>query len=151
MYSKDRNINYLTKAFMNLGCKRKEGRPLLIGTISNGSYTKSFPQNHYSVGLIQLTRAGGSPVLNPTIATLDIAAMVRTRFAGTKLTIDIPVSGRYAVALYSQNGQRVKSLYQDGPGKKEVSLKGLSAGAYILECVGRTGITTRQIMVGTGR
>jgi xylan 1,4-beta-xylosidase len=120
-------------------------------TISNGSYTKSFPQNHYSVGLIQLTRAGGSPVLNPTIATLDIAAMVRTRFAGTKLTIDIPVSGRYAVALYSQNGQRVKSLYQDGPGKKEVSLKGLSAGAYILECVGRTGITTRQIMVGTGR
>jgi xylan 1,4-beta-xylosidase len=120
-------------------------------TISNGAYAKSFTQNHYSAGLIQLTRVGGSPVLNPTNATVDFNAMVRTRFAGNKLSIDLRTPGRYAVTLYSQNGRRVKSLHQDGPAMREVSLEDLSAGAYLLECVGRSGKTTRQIMVGAGR
>jgi hypothetical protein len=66
------------------------------------------------------------------------------------LTIDLPTPGKYAVYLYSQNGQWVKSLHQDGPGMREVSLKDLSADAYLLECVGRSGKTARQIMVGAG-
>jgi xylan 1,4-beta-xylosidase len=120
-------------------------------TISNSVYSKSFTQYYYSAGLIQLTRVGGSPVLHPTNATVDFKTMVRTRFSGKILTIDLPTPGRYSIALYSQNGRRVKSLHQDGPAMREVSLADLSAGAYLLECIGRSGKNTRQIMVGAGR
>jgi xylan 1,4-beta-xylosidase len=120
-------------------------------TVTGGAYTKSFMQNVYSVGLIQLTKADGSAVLRPANATLDFTTTVKTRYSRKAIFIDLPAPGRFSIVLYAQNGQRVKAFECNRSSTIEVSLGDLRSGAYVLECAGLGGKQVRQIVVGAAR
>jgi hypothetical protein len=117
--------------------------------ISGGTYSKTFTQNYYSVGLIQLTNPAVG-IINRTGDTRNVIGMIKTRLAAGTLTVDAGITGRYEIALYSVKGQRVKTMYAHGPGTTAISLHSLPAGAYLLECAGQSGKTAREIMIGSG-
>lgn len=118
-------------------------------TIQGGSYSKSFTQNYYSVGLIQLTKPVTS-VLDNALPRNKAGTMVKTRVFGDKLIVHTGIAGRYAVALYSVNGQMVKTIRLEGSGTAAIPLHNLTAGVYVLKYTGESQNITRQIVVGSG-
>jgi xylan 1,4-beta-xylosidase len=120
-------------------------------TITGGAYTKSFPQNHYSVGLVRLSNAEPVSVQKALRATQGAGAAVQTRYATNRVTVDLLVPGAYSVKLYSAGGRRVSAADVQGPGLYELPLRKVPAGAYLLECVGKNGRYAQQVMVGKGK
>lgn len=113
-------------------------------TVTGGVYTKTFTQNYYSVGLIQLTRGttAVAPAINKTSSRMNFSA-VRI---GNELALTLPSEGRYTVQLYTTGGRRIFESTGRGTGTVAVALPRLPAGVLILRCSGEGHSIVRQIM-----
>jgi xylan 1,4-beta-xylosidase len=116
-------------------------------TITNGSYSKKFPQNLYSVGLLQLTNADKSNVAKPIKSTFGAAA-IRHRLKVNRLTVDFPFDAEYHIDLFSASGRLVKSMRAHGPGTKEFSIRDLPPGGYVFECSGKLQKVVKFFLIG---
>jgi hypothetical protein len=102
-------------------------------TLTGKSWSKTFTQNYYSVGLIILTKAGGvstapsRPAENQTL---------RAIIQGKNVFVAMPFSGTYQVQLFTTGGRKILEKVAFGPGKSAVSLANVPTGAYILKCHG---------------
>jgi xylan 1,4-beta-xylosidase len=113
-------------------------------TITGGTYTKTFTQNYYSVGLIQLTRPSSGvssleksfelPKLNATIIGKNIHLATS--------------EGEYMVRLYSANGRKVIDRQIQSKGSAVVSLANVTGGIYLLECSGPSQKLAKTIIIG---
>jgi Glycosyl hydrolases family 39. len=101
-------------------------------TLTGKSWSKTFTQNYYSVGLIILTKAGGVSTA-PARPAGEIQTM-RAIVQGKKVIIAMPLSGAYQVQLFTTGGRKIMEKDVNGPGKSVVSLAKLPTGAYILKC-----------------
>lgn len=118
-------------------------------TITNGTFTKTFTQNYYSVGLIQITNANGTGVSEPmkekTFAPiLNINATV----IGKSVVMSIPYSGNFKINLFGTNGRKEATLNATGPGTSSISLAKVPAGTYLLECSGLEHNFVKTVFVG---
>ena len=116
-------------------------------SITGGSYSKKIAQNFYSVGLLQLTNANQSAVVKPASGV----GPVKPVFTDTdnKLTFTLPAAP-YRIVLFSSSGRLVKSMYAQQGGTKQISLRDLSPGLYMIECLGKSQRLLKSIIVGAG-
>jgi hypothetical protein len=101
-------------------------------TLTGKSWSKTFTQNYYSVGLIILTKANGVSTA-PARPAGEIQTM-RAIVQGKNVIIAMPLSGAYQVQLFTTGGRKIVEKDVNGPGKSVVSLAKLPTGAYILKC-----------------
>ena len=116
-------------------------------TITNGTYSKKFPQNLYSIGLLQLTKADQSDVAKPINITFGAAA-IRHRLTVNGLTVNLPFAGEYHIDLFAASGRLVKSMRAYGPGTKEFSIRNLPPGGYVFACSGKSQKVVKFFLIG---
>jgi hypothetical protein len=114
-------------------------------TITGGTYTKTFTQNYYSVGLIQLTR--------PSTQVLPAGRMsemmkLNATLKGHSVYLTMPTDGLYSVQLFSANGRKVMDRQITSKGSAVVSLANVTGGIYLLECSGPSQKLAKTIVVG---
>lgn len=114
-------------------------------TITGGTYTKTFTQNYYSVGLIQLTRPVTSVV--PVIKTSDLIKPSAYQ-KGNTVYLTMSPAKEYSVRLYSANGQKVMDRQITAKGTMVLSLADLTAGVYTLECIGLSQKLIKRVVAG---
>ena len=114
-------------------------------TITGGTYTKTFTQNYYSVGLIQLTRP--STQVLPTGRVSEMMKLNAT-LKGHSVYLNMPTDGLYNVQLFSANGRKVLDRQITSKGSAVVSLANVTGGIYLLECSGPSQKLAKTIVVG---
>lgn len=121
--------------------------PVSTETLSGTTWTKSFTQNYYSVGLITLSNpqaVKSDPHQNEKISPIqrsDIAVTGR----GGNIMIVLPFTGSVSVRLFSAQGRAVMSKKADDA--KVLSLENVATGAYLLECAGAGWNVVKPILV----
>ena len=103
-------------------------------TLTGKSWSKTFTQNYYSVGLIILTKASGVSTA-PARSAGEIQTM-RATIQGKNVFITMPLSGTYQAQLFTTGGRKIVEKKVNGPGKSVVSLLNVPTGAYVLKCHG---------------
>jgi xylan 1,4-beta-xylosidase len=118
--------------------------------ITNGTCSKSFTQNYYSVGLILLTNPGASGISAPesapsvrSIAAVDWAVLR----AGT-ITFSPPSAGVYIVRLISTDGRVTFQKQVNETGSVRIASGHIAAGAYLMECAGASGRQVKPVVIG---
>ena len=101
-------------------------------TLTGKSWSKTFTQNYYSVGLIILTKAGS--VSTAPARPADEIQTIRATIQGKNVLVAMPNSGTYQVQLFTTSGRKILEKTVNGPGKSVVSLSNVPRGAYILKC-----------------
>jgi hypothetical protein len=114
-------------------------------TLTGKSWSKTFTQNYYSVGLIILTKANGVSTA-PARPASEIQAMGAV-IQGKNVLVSMPLAGPYQVRLYTIDGRTIVEKLMTGPGKSLVSLENVPTGAYILKCANATNSLRSLIMV----
>jgi len=96
---------------------------------------------------LQLTNANQSAVVKPASG----AGPVKPVFTDTdnKVTFTLPAAP-YRIALFSSSGRLVKSVYAQQGGTKQISVRDLSPGLYMVECCGKSKRLLKSIIVGAG-
>jgi xylan 1,4-beta-xylosidase len=117
--------------------------------IAGNSYNKTFTVNYYSVGLIQLTKAT-TGIPDRTVKRGNPSGTVRARLAGNAINVDVGITGRYVLSVYSADGRRVAVKQGDGPGLNAIPFRTMAAGVYFLEYAGQRGTEFRNIVVNHG-
>lgn len=113
--------------------------------ITGGAYTKTFNQNYYSVGLIQLTHPGTKVLpMGKASDLVKLSAIVK----GNNLYLSLPSDGMYNVQLYSASGRKVIDRRIVAKGTPFVSLADVTAGVYLLECSGPAQKLYQTVVVG---
>lgn len=114
-------------------------------TITGGTYTKTFTQNYYSVGLIQLTR----PV-TPVVPIIKTSGLIKPSAyqKGNTVCLTMSPAKEYSVRLYSANGQKVIDRKITAKGTMVLSLADLTAGVYTLECIGLSQKLVKRVVAG---
>ena len=113
-------------------------------TLTGKSWTKTFTQNYYSVGLVILT---GGNVSTSGAGPIPVFQNIYVTVNGKNVRIEMPFTGAYQVRLYTTGGRKVMGTQASGPGKNALSLQKLPSGAYILQCVTRSKIMEIPIIV----
>jgi xylan 1,4-beta-xylosidase len=101
-------------------------------TLSGKSWSKTFTQNYYSVGLIILTKAGG--VSTAPARLYDALQTFRASIQGKNVIVAAPFAGTYKVQLFTTGGRKIAEKQAYGPGRSVVSLANVPTGAYVLKC-----------------
>jgi len=118
-------------------------------TITGGTFTKSFTQNYYSVGLIQITSTSPIKVSDPKKEQTITHIVEMNAFVLDKsIVMILPHSGNYKINLYTTGGRKETSLNFTGPGTSSFSLARVPAGAYMLECSGPAQKLVKPVVVG---
>ena len=100
-------------------------------TLTGKSWSKTFTQNYYSVGLIILTKAGGVST-SPSPASL--IQTLRAQVQGKNVLVAMPFAGTYSVQLFTTGGRKIMEKQANGPGGSSFSLAHIPAGTYVLKC-----------------
>lgn len=114
-------------------------------TLTGKSWSKTFTQNYYSVGLIILTKANGVSTAEARPAS-EIQAMGAV-IQGKNVLVSMPFAGPYQVRLYTIDGRTIVEKLLTGPGKSLVSLENVPTGAYILKCANATNSRRSLVMI----
>jgi xylan 1,4-beta-xylosidase len=124
------------------------GTVTLGGTTGAATYSKTFNQYYYSVGLIQLTNFRTTAVSEgPSAKFLDLISGIKAKIAGENILITMPSAGRYEVQLFSANGQKVFEAQATGPGAYRIPLDKVPAGSYMVKCsAGPQSFTSRFVI-----
>jgi xylan 1,4-beta-xylosidase len=113
--------------------------------ITGGTYTKTFTQNYYSVGLIQLTHPGTKVLpMGKAPDRVKLSAIVK----GNGLYLSLPSDGTYSVQLYSASGRKVMDRRIMAKGNTIVSLAEVTGGVYLMECSGPAQKLHQTVVVG---
>ena len=113
--------------------------------ITGGTYTKTFTQNYYSVGLIQLTHPSTKALpMGKSFEPVKFSAIKK----GNSLYITMPSKGMYSVQLYSASGRKVIDRNIMTKATANVSLVDVTAGVYLLECSGQAQKLLKTVVVG---
>jgi xylan 1,4-beta-xylosidase len=113
--------------------------------ITGGTYTKTFTQNYYSVGLIQLTHPGTKVLpMGKAPDLVKLSAIVK----GNGLYLSLPSDGTYSVQLYSASGRKVMDRRIMAKGTVIVSLADVTGGVYLMECSGPARKLYQTVVVG---
>jgi len=117
-------------------------------TIASKTYSKSFTQNCYSVGLIQITNVTGSAIRSNKNAVSMHVEKLNAAVAGKNICVTLPDAGNYNVRLFTTAGRQVASTRVSGIGAHSIPMFKVSGGTYMLECVGGAQKLVRPIVVG---
>jgi xylan 1,4-beta-xylosidase len=120
----------------------------LTGTAGNATYTKSFTQNYYSVGLIQLTNFKPTMANNPKSRKELALEKSNIAITGKSVLVSLPYSGQYTINLYSTSGRKEVGLHTAGPVNGSIALGQIPAGTYLLECSGPAQKLVKTVMIG---
>jgi hypothetical protein len=113
--------------------------------ITGGTYTKTFTQNYYSVGLIQLTHPGTKVLpMGKAPDRVKLSAIVK----GNGLYLGLPSEGTFSVQLYSASGRKVMDRRIMAKGNTIVSLAEVTGGVYLMECSGPAQKLVKTVVVG---
>jgi hypothetical protein len=113
--------------------------------ITGGTYTKTFTQNYYSVGLIQLTHPGTKV---SSVGKAPDLVKLRAIVKGKGLYLGLPSDGMYNVQLYSASGRKVIDRRIMAKGSAIVSLAEVTGGVYLMECSGPAQKIYQTVVVG---
>jgi len=117
-------------------------------TVTSGTYAKTFTQNYYSVGLIQLTKIGASKVSEPLNMKSPSVEKLTANIVGGKLHVSFPSIGQYTVLLFTLNGKKIRDFGPVATGKAAFAFDNLGNGAYMLNCTGKSGTLVMPVLVG---
>ena len=117
--------------------------------ITGGSFSKTFLQNYYSVGLIQITNTVPNKISDPKNSQAIAPIMeMKASIVGKNVAVSLPNFGRYEINLYSTNGRKEVGLHAAGPFNGSITLGQVPAGTYLLECSGPAQKLVRTVMIG---
>ncbi|MGB7567513.1 MAG: hypothetical protein WBM07_06625 [Chitinivibrionales bacterium] len=113
-------------------------------TLTGKSWSKTFTQNYYSVGLIILTKTGGVST-SPSPASL--IQTLRAQVRGKNVLFAMPFAGTYSVQLFTTGGRKIMEKQISGPGRSAVFLGNVPMGAYVLKCANATTSLRSLVMI----
>jgi xylan 1,4-beta-xylosidase len=114
------------------------------------SWSKSFLQKNYSVGLIIITRNGPSKITQAPVSQQHaMFQTIQTKVVGKNLYAILQGTGQYTIRLFSVTGRKILDKVATAPGVHTYSLNEVPAGAYIVQCV--NGLTTQVQTVIVGK
>jgi xylan 1,4-beta-xylosidase len=103
-------------------------------TITGGTFSKTFTQNYYSVGLIQITNQNAVKTIEDVKNIPTINTAIKAQKVGTNLLVSVPTQGQYTVQLFSTSGKKMLTVSGIGPGNNSIPLNKMATGSYLLKC-----------------
>ncbi|HAJ79740.1 MAG TPA: hypothetical protein DCO75_08200, partial [Fibrobacteres bacterium] len=117
-------------------------------TIASKTYSKSFTQNYYSIGLIQITNVTGSAIRSNKNAVSMHVEKLNASVAGKNICVTLPDASNYNVRLFTTAGRQIASTRVSGIGTHSIPMFKVSSGTYMLECVGGAQKLVKPIVIG---
>jgi hypothetical protein len=117
-------------------------------TLPGKSWTKTFLQKNYSVGLIIITRDGPSKVTKAPEVQGTMFKSVQAKVIGTNMHVELQGSGTYQIRLFSVTGRTIMKKQAVGPGDNVFSLKDVPAGTYLVQCENGSKTQVMPVIIG---
>jgi xylan 1,4-beta-xylosidase len=110
--------------------------PETTTSLTDKTWTKTFTQNYYSVGLVTLSNSAVA-VREPSERSVQPRIhcdLPQAKFGPRAVALTLPAAGAYAVRMVSTNGKSLFDKAMHGPGVASISIEKFPAGAYVIEC-----------------
>jgi xylan 1,4-beta-xylosidase len=117
-------------------------------TLSSGTYSKSFTQNYYSVGLIQIVNTNGSAIRQSKNYGSMKMQKISIKSDRRNIYLSIPDADDYSVKLFTTDGRIAASTKISGSGTHAIPMFKVANGTYMLECRGQSQRILKPIIIG---
>ncbi|MBN1309255.1 MAG: hypothetical protein JXA18_15125 [Chitinispirillaceae bacterium] len=122
--------------------------PETTTSLTGSTFTMAFSQNYFSVHLITLSNPNALPVKKPVVeSAIAKSNALRANVHEGAVMLEIRGTEQYTVNVYTTAGRNIFTTSAKGPGNTRISVSGMPAGAFVLECRNANGSLVKQLVL----